>query len=110
VILSSQLGDWEVEHEYDRIAVCGKKLYAMHIAGKSERSKTAWKIASKGARLTFREIIKIASGEKILYNNPVPTFSVSKAKPTFVHREIQATASDIRVVPRGYDPTFSQKG
>jgi len=109
VNISSLLGDWEIEYEYDRVAVCGKKLYAMHIKGKPPNSKTAWKTASKGAKLTFREIIKVAAGEKILYNNPVPTFSVSKAKPTFVHREIQGTARDIRIVPRGYDPKYKKE-
>ena len=106
VVLSEKLGDWDVEYNYDRVAVCGKKLYAMHIKGKSLSNKDSWKIASKGAKLTHTEIIKIAGGEKVLYNNPVPTFSVSKVKPTFVHREIRATASDIRTVPRRYDPTF----
>ena len=109
VSLSKELGDWEVEHEYDRAVVCGKKLYAMHIAGKAENNKNNWKLASKGARLTFQDLIKIATGESVLYKNIVPTFSMSKATPTFVEREITATASDITTVPKRHDPKYAEE-
>ena len=108
VKLSPALGDWEVEYNYDRVVICGKKLYAMHVAGEKPHKVSAWKMASKGARLTHREMIKIASGEKVQFNNIVPTFSMSKSKPTFVSREIRATASDITTVPRAYDPKFKE--
>jgi len=134
--LSSELGDWEIESHYDRVVICGKKLYAMHkvrddgvweysaekrainkkmrddpnIKTRREAEcKVAWKMASKGAKLDHIDLINIAAGEKVQFNNIVPTFSMSKAKPTFVSREIKITASDIRTVPRGYDPKFKDE-
>lgn len=109
VSLSKNLGDWELEYEYDRVAICGKKLYAMHMKDKPDNSPDAWKIASKGARLTFKEIIRIAAGETVQYNNIVPTFSVNKQRPSFVHREIRQTASDIRTVPKFNDPKYPKE-
>jgi len=44
--------------------------------------------------------------ETVQYNNIVPTFSVNKQTPSFVHREIRQTASDIRTVPKFNDPKF----
>jgi hypothetical protein len=106
VSLSKELGDWEIEYKYDRVIICGKKLYAMHHAGEPLNEKASWKLASKGARLEFSDLIKIASGEKVNYNNIVPTFSMNKSKPTFVSRQIKGTASDIRFIPRRYDPKY----
>lgn len=105
VNFSNELGDWGIEYEYDRVAICGKKLYAMHKCGKAQ-NKLSWKVASKGARLTYKELIKIAAGKIIKYKNIVPTFSMSKAIPTFVERDIKSTASDVRIVPRRFDPMF----
>lgn len=109
VCLSDKLGDWGIEYEYDRLAICGKKLYAMHVRGESQNKKEAWKIASKGARLTYKELIRIAAGKIIKYKNIVPTFSMSKENPTFVERDIKATASDVRIVPRRFDPMYAEE-
>jgi len=106
VPMSKELGDWGIEYHYDRVIVCGKKLYAMHKRGEAETSAKGWKLASKGAKLDHNDLIKIASGQSVQYKNIVPTFSMSKATPTFVEREIKATASDIRVVPKVYDPKY----
>ena len=106
VTLSKELGDWEIEYEYDRVIICGKKLYAMHKRGEPDNIKASWKMASKGARLDYTDLIKIAAGEKVQFNNIVPTFSMSKEKPTFVSREIKTTAADVRFVPRRYDPKY----
>ena len=108
VNFSNELGDWGIEYEYDRVAICGKKLYAMHKRGKAQ-NKLSWKVASKGARLTYKELIKIAAGKIIKYKNIVPTFSMSKANPTFVERDIKSTASDVRIVPRRFDPMFIEE-
>lgn len=107
VVLSKELGDWEVEYEYDRVVICGKKLYAMHERG-APQTALHWKMASKGAKLTHKDMIKIASGKTIKYKNVAPTFSMNKANPTFIERDIKATASDIRTVPRRFDPKYSE--
>lgn len=125
VLLGKELGQWEIENEYDRIVIAGKKLYAFHKIGNHKKavdkllrddpniltrdhaeSKVAWKIASKGARIIHTEIIKAANGEPVTFRSMAPTFSASKAKPEFISRVISKTASDIRFVPRRYDPKY----
>lgn len=116
--IGEELGEWSIEHEYNRIVICGKKLYACHKTDESfrlEKSKAKypetvkrWKLASKGARLTADEIIKIAAGQLIEYKNIVPTFSTAKSKPTFITRHMKMTAGDIRIIPRHVDPKFTE--
>lgn len=108
IVLSENLGDWEVENEYDRVIMGGKKLYAFHKAGQSMNQPGAWKVASKGARLTPNDLIRIAAGDTVTYKNIAPTFSAAKSKPTFIDRDIKSTATDIRFVPRRYDPMFKE--
>lgn len=104
--ISKALGDWDIEYHYDRVIVAGKKLYAFHIKGKPEKNSKAWKIASKGAKLDYKDLIVIADGGRVHFKNDAPTFSTSKKEPTFVEREIIKTARDIRIVPRAIDPMF----
>jgi hypothetical protein len=106
VTLSKELGDWEIEYEYDRVIICGKKLYAMHKRGTSLDNGDNWKMASKGAKLTHKDMIKIAAGEVVKFDNIAPTFSVNKERPTFISRDIRATARDITTVPERFDPLF----
>jgi len=107
VTLGTELGQWEIEHEYDRVVICGKKLYAFHTRGEKMGKEKAWKIASKGSRLTFKQIIRVAAGKPVKWKSIAPTFSVAKSEPSFISREIKATAGDSRYVPRRFDPTFS---
>ena len=103
VTLGAQIGEWEIEYHYDRVIICGKKLYAF-------RSPDGhWKVASKGARLNHKDLIRIGAGKTVLYKSEAPTFSVSKSEPTFINREIKATAGDSRIVPRKYDPLYSEE-
>ena len=106
VKLGSELGQWEIEHKYDRVIVCGKKLYAFHTRGEPMRKKSAWKVASKGARLEFKDIIRVAAGKPVTWKSIAPTFSVAKSEPSFISRDIKATAGDSRIVPRRYDPKY----
>ena len=105
-VFSKELGDWSIENEYDRVIVAGKKLYAMHKAGTALENPANWKMASKGARLTYRDLIAIADGQTVTFHNPAPTFSASKKEPTFVKRKIRATAADASKIPRNIDPKF----
>jgi len=106
VVISKELGDWGIEYEYDRVVICGKKLYAMHVDGKNN-GPTNWKLASKGAKLNHKEMIKIAAGNTVHFQNIAPSFSMAKANPRFIARDIKATASDIRTVPRRFDPKYA---
>jgi len=105
--LGTELGKWEIEHHYDRVIMAGKKLYGFHYAGEKMNDSDAWKIASKGARLTFEDLIKVGNGEPVKFRSKAPTFSVAKSEPTFINRLIKGTAADSRIVPLDYDPQFN---
>lgn len=76
------LGQWKLEGEPTFAAIAGKKLYAV-------RGRDFEKIASKGAKLTFDEIISISRGGCKTWKNSAPTFSLKK-QPFFVKRKIVA--------------------
>ena len=104
--IGNELGEWGIENEYDRVIMCGKKLYAFHKRGQSLKNPKSWKTASKGVRLNHDDIIRVAAGKTVNYRSLAPTFSVAKSDPTFISRDIKLTAGDSRVVPRRYDPMF----
>jgi hypothetical protein len=80
------LGDWEKEDMGSPIGhFGGKKLYAIQLSNGKE------KLATKGARLNFSDIVKIVNGDTILWENPAPTFSID-GSATFIHREIRRTS------------------
>lgn len=85
VELGDGLGQWELEGQFDFAAVAGKKTYAFR------KLDGSFKTASKGARLTADEIIRVASGHTVTYHPDAPTFSVKK-KPRFNSRKIKMTA------------------
>ena len=88
--LGKELGDWDYEGRADEIAIGGKKLYASSplLDGKDKGSR---KIASKGAKLSANEIVRLVKGETITWQNDAPTFSLAKP-PSFVVRKLRATA------------------
>lgn len=83
--LSDKLGDWDLEGEFSHGGIAGKKLYAFKYKDKDD-----YKMASKGARLTAEEVLKVCSGEKITYKSIAPTFSL-KRDTFFLEREIKMT-------------------
>ena len=88
VALSDNLGDWDLEAECDYAAIAGKKLYAFR--KKNVPREKRWKLASKGVKLTHKEIIRVAKGETVLYETDVPTFSIKRERK-FVNRNIRMT-------------------
>lgn len=99
--IGKELGQWKLELDCRRYAVAGKKNYAFEAADttikeyhayQSRVEKTGhWKIASKGARLTPEEMVRVASGEKILYRPESPTYTITRPQPRFINREIRMT-------------------
>lgn len=95
---SDKIGDWDVEINRAPIGhFCGKKLYAIDIDpskscgcatrnGKCERHK----VVTKGARLTYKEVEKLANGESILYEPEAPSFSLARG-PIFTDRTLRKT-------------------
>ena len=96
VEIGPELGQWEIEGEYTRGAVAGKKLYAFkYKAGTGPKDKKTgkrktWKLASKGVKLTAGQILKVARGGTVEYMPEVPTYSVYQ-KPQFINRLVKAT-------------------
>jgi len=98
------LGEWGLETRGDLLVIAGKKLYGLRILRGLAPSKAkaeakgyhwylgrAWKIASKGCRLTPAQLMRVARGESYLYRNAAPTFSMMS--PTrFIERRIRKTA------------------
>ena len=79
---SKELGGWELEGEYTLAAFAGKKLYGL------EDAKGKRVVRSKGVRLTFEELMKVAHGETVTYQNPAPTVNVRRGV-SFVERKVR---------------------
>ncbi len=113
--IGDELGQFGIEGQYDRVIVCGKKLYAFHKLGRPwadslELGQKNWKKATKGARLTADELAAIAAGQRVEFRPEVPTFSVRTHEPRFTKRILKITAADVTSVPRHVDPMFATSG
>jgi hypothetical protein len=84
---SARLGAWDLEKTAEYVAIAGKKLYTLY----DDPDGKPVKLSSKGGNLTKAELIKIALGGEVRYDNPAPTFSLRKA-PSFVSRNFKKTA------------------
>lgn len=95
------LGSWQLETEGDLLYIAGKKLYALRILkGKCPNSidaeksgyywdgQRAWKIASKGCKMTPQEMAIVASGGTVQTFNQAPTYSI-KSGTKFISRRIR---------------------
>lgn len=85
VMSEKALGGWKLEAQGDTVVIAGKKLYAVFDKGDTIKQ------ASKGVRLTAREIERVARGETIEYASPVPKFSLD-GNHKFITRKIARTA------------------
>lgn len=101
--LGNELGQWKVELECDAYAILGKKFYAVRSAFDQHWSdedkqftypKGAWKVASKGVRLTADQIVALAKGEmpEFKYEPMVPTYTIIRPQPRFTNRRVRVTA------------------
>lgn len=80
-----KLGAWKLEKYGTKLAIAGRKLYALF----DEDGKCVKK-ACKGVRLTAEEILRVASGEEVDWFKDAPTFSIRK--PTkFIKRTVRMT-------------------
>jgi len=74
----TELGFWALEATGDRVAVAGKKLYTLYNQAELAATGKAIKKASKGVRLEPAEIVAVCNGQEVVYENPVPNFTLSK--------------------------------
>ena|ERR1700722_15884775 len=84
----TELGAWKVEKIGDRMAIGGRKLYALF------DGKECVKMASKGAQLTAEQIVSICNGDVIEWKKDAPSFDLKAHQSRFIHREIRQTAKD----------------
>lgn len=107
--LGPALGQWKIEMECDEYAIAGKKLYAFHNSRRpyDQGKNQEWKIASKGVgnchpyikrdghyeRIDGRAqaIIAVANGDTVRFVPQAPTYSISRAAPRFVSRDVTLT-------------------
>ena len=81
----TELGAWKLECEGKKVAICGKKLYAIF-----DSQGNCVKKAHKGARLDGKQILKIARGAEMVFQNPVPAFKFDGSY-SFTERTIRNT-------------------
>lgn len=79
------LGAWKLEARGNRVAIAGKKLYAVWSNGKLVKK------ATKGARISDAEILAVAGGAKVTYKKEAPTFKLHGGVD-WITREIRMTA------------------
>lgn len=85
--MGKELGEWDLEAEGTKIAIAGKKMYALTLGDGTD------KVASKGVRAKAGDIRRAAKGEVINIKNEAPTYSlITKAK--FITRDIKKTVDD----------------
>lgn len=77
----TNLGAWDIEAECDKIAIAGKKLYAAFKDGECVKK------ANKGVKLSGDEIVAVALGKEIAWENPAPSFSVAN-ETRFIKRNV----------------------
>lgn len=73
VTLGKQLGEWDIEGKFSEAAIAGRKLYALRYTQPKGR---VYKTASKGVKLTGRQIYSVARGKEVIYVPEVPTYSI----------------------------------
>jgi hypothetical protein len=83
-----RLGAWDLEKTADEAVICGKKLYALY--NRRGRKLEKVKLSSKGGTLKLEDLIAIAKGKTVRFQNDAPTFSLRK-KPSFVTRNFRLT-------------------
>jgi hypothetical protein len=78
------LGEWKLEAECDRLAIGGKKLYALFKDGECVKQ------ANKGVNITAEEIVRVCEGEEIECIRDAPSFKLN-SRHVFVDRTVRMT-------------------
>ena len=91
ITLGSKLGQWKDEGDFDKAGIGGKKLYIFQGKRLPATGERKNKTASKGVRLTDKELWEVAAGKVVQYEPEAPTFAIRKA-PVFQKRNVSKTA------------------
>ena len=82
----TKIGAWKIEKIGDKIAIAGRKMYAIF------DGKECVKMASKGVHLTSQEILNVANGGKEVWLNDAPTFDFKTHTVRYISRNVRLTA------------------
>lgn len=112
IVSETELGAFKLEKSAMRAAIGGKKLYVLYDPETLKKPRRVWnsefkewddnperkplKISSKGGSLTMDEIIKIAKGGRVYFENDAPTFSLHR-ETRFIHRNFQSTVDQMEL-------------
>jgi Vibrio phage DNA polymerase len=101
--IGNALGQWGIDDNNAPVGhFAGKKLYA--VKGSNGKNK----IASKGSKLDFDQLVRIVNGETITWKNDAPAFSIDGSSK-FVVRDIRATAHNLRASQETLRPTSKKE-
>jgi hypothetical protein len=81
----TKIGHWKIEKTGDRMAIAGRKLYALF------DGKECVKLASKGVHLTPDEILSVAKGKLVTWKKDAPTFNFKTHSATYITRTVKMT-------------------
>ena len=79
------LGQWKLEAECDRIAIAGKKLYALFQDGEVVKQ------ANKGVKISAADIVKVCEGGEVECLRDAPSFKLDGSY-RFIDRIVRMTA------------------
>lgn len=79
---ATELGAWDMEAVGNKLAIAGKKMYALFNRGECV------KMASKGAKLDGSDLIKMANGEIVEWCSAAPNFKFD-GSTKFVTRQLK---------------------
>lgn len=82
----TELGAWKVEQTGDRMAIGGRKLYALF------KGKECVKLASKGVHLTPEQILAVCKGATITWKKDAPSFNFKAHETRYIKRDVRMTA------------------
>lgn len=71
----------------------------MKLTEKDKDGEYITKIASKGSKLQYDDIVKIVNGETVEWKSVAPSFSVGNGGVNFVTRKIQSTVKKRVIEP-----------
>ena len=83
---STKIGHWKVEAIGTKMAIGGRKLYALF-----ESSGKCVKMASKGVHLTADEIVQVARGKSVTWKKDAPTFNFKTHSASYLMRTVKMT-------------------
>jgi len=81
----TELGAWKCEGEFDRMIICGKKLYCAF----PKNPKVKHKIACKGVKLTSKDFEKMACGETVIYDRETPSINMKRGEISYLTRAVK---------------------